>query len=170
MEGKKNIIKELIPYIVIILVVVSIRSFIVTPIKVNGDSMVPTLKDGEILLLKKYDRTFERFDIIVFTYNQSRLIKRVIGLPGDYVEYRDDNLYINGKKIKENFVKNSKTKDFKMEDIELDKVSEGCYFVMGDNRNNSTDSRMIGEVCKEDIKGSTNFSLLPFNKFGKINK
>ena len=170
MEGKKKIIKELIPYIVIILVVVLIRSFIVTPIKVNGDSMVPTLKDGEILLLKKYDRTFERFDIIVFTYNQSRLIKRVIGLPGDYVEYRDDNLYINGKKIKENFVKNSKTKDFKMEDIELDKVSEGCYFVMGDNRNNSTDSRMIGEVCKEDIKGSTNFSLLPFNKFGKINK
>ena len=71
MEGKKNIIKELIPYIVIILVVVSIRSFIVTPIKVNGDSMVPTLKDGEILLLKKYDHTFERFDIIVFPPNFS---------------------------------------------------------------------------------------------------
>jgi len=170
MEGKKKIIKELIPYIVIILVVVLIRSFIITPIKVNGDSMVPTLKDSEILLLKKYDHTFERFDIIVFTYNESRLIKRVIGLPGEYVEYKNDELYVNGKKVKEKFTKNSKTKDFKMEDIELDKISKGCYFVMGDNRNNSTDSRMIGEVCAEDIKGSTNFSLLPFNKFGKINK
>jgi len=113
MEGKKKIIKELIPYIVIILVVVLIRSFIITPIKVNGDSMVPTLKDSEILLLKKYDHTFERFDIIVFTYNESRLIKRVIGLPGEYVEYKNDELYVNGKKVKEKFTKNSKTKDFK---------------------------------------------------------
>ena len=168
-KGKK-LIKELIPYIVIILVVVLLRTFIITPVKVDGQSMLPTLKDNEILLLKKYDRAFERFDVIVFNYNNSRLIKRVIGLPGDYVEYKDNKLYINGKHIKENFVRNSQTADFKLEDIELDKVSNGCYFVMGDNRNNSTDSRIIGEVCQEQIKGSTNFSIFPFNTFGKINK
>ncbi|MBR3363185.1 MAG: signal peptidase I [Bacilli bacterium] len=168
-EKQKNIIKEIIPYIIIIIVVVLIRTFIITPVKVDGASMVPTLDDKEILILKKYDHTFERFDIIVFDYNDNRLIKRVIGLPGDHVEYRNDKLYINGKRVKETFVRNSKTQDFKLEDIELDKVSKGCYFVMGDNRGNSTDSRIIGEVCEEDIKGSTNLSIFPFNKIGKIN-
>ena len=168
-EKQKNIIKEIIPYIIIIIVVVLIRTFIITPVKVDGASMVPTLDDKEILILKKYDHTFERFDIIVFDYNDNRLIKRVIGLPGDHVGYRNDKLYINGKRVKETFVRNSKTQDFKLEDIELDKVSKGCYFVMGDNRGNSTDSRIIGEVCEEDIKGSTNLSIFPFNKIGKIN-
>lgn len=167
-EKEKNILKEIIPYIVIVIVVVLIRSFIITPVKVDGASMVPTLSDNEILILKKYDHTFERFDIIVFDYNNNRLIKRVIGLPGDYVEYKDDKLYINGKHVKEPFTRNSNTTDFKLEDIELDKVSKDCYFVMGDNRDNSTDSRIIGEVCMEDIKGSTNFSIFPFNSFGKI--
>ena len=169
-EKKKNIISEIIPYVVIVIVVVLIRSFIVTPVRVDGLSMVPTLSDREILILKKYDHSFDRFDVIVFEHDGNRLIKRVIGLPGDYVEYKNDKLYINGKHIKEKFVRNSETADFKLEDIELDKVSEGCYFVMGDNRENSTDSRIIGEVCAEDIKGSTNFSIFPFSKFGRINK
>lgn len=169
-ENKKNILKELIPYIVIIIVVLIIRTFIITPVKVDGESMVPTLKNNEILILKKYDHTFERFDIIVFDYGKNRLIKRVIGLPGDYVEYKNNKLYINGKHVKETFVRNSKTADFKLEDIELEKVPKNCYFVMGDNRNNSTDSRIIGEVCKDTIKGSTNFSIFPFKNFGKINK
>ena len=168
-EKKKNIVKEIIPYIIIIIVVVLIRTFIITPVKVDGASMVPNLHDKEILILKKYDHTFKRFDIVVFDYNGSRLIKRVIGLPGDYVEYRNDKLYINGKRVKETFVRNSKTMDFKLEDVELDKVSKGCYFVMGDNRGNSTDSRIIGEVCDDDIRGSTNLRIFPFNKIGKIN-
>ena len=159
-EKKKNLFKEIIPYLIIILVVVLIRSFIITPVKVDGESMLPTLADNEILILKKYDHKFKRFDIVVFDYNNNRLIKRIIGLPGDYVEYKNDKLYINGKRIK----------DFKLEDIELDKISQGCYFVMGDNRGNSTDSRIIGEVCENEIKGSTNLSIYPFNKIGKINK
>lgn len=165
----KKVIKEIIPYIAIILIVVLIRSFIITPVRVDGSSMEPTLKEGEILILKKYDNSFERFDIIVFNHNNNRLIKRVIGLPGDYVEYKNDKLYINGKHVKENFVRKSTTSDFKLEDIDLKKVPKNCYFVMGDNRNNSTDSRIIGAVCKKQIKGSTNFSLFPLNDFGKIN-
>ena len=68
-KEKKNIIKELIPYIVIIFIVVLLRTFIVTPVQVEGTSMYPTLKDNEILFLKKYDHSFERFDVVVFDYN-----------------------------------------------------------------------------------------------------
>ena len=118
----EKIIKELIPYIIIIVVVVLIRSFIITPIKVDGASMEPTLNDNEILILKKYDHSFDRFDVIVFEHNGNRLIKRVIGLPGDYVEYKNDKLYINGKYIKETFKTNTETSDFKLEDINLKKV------------------------------------------------
>ena len=82
-------IKEVLPYIVILLVVILIRTYIITPVIVNGESMSPTLKNNELLLLKKYDKKIERFDIVVFKYNDSRLIKRVIGLPGDKVEYKD---------------------------------------------------------------------------------
>ena len=169
-EGtERNILKEAIPYILIIVVVVFIRSFIITPVQVDGESMVPTLKDDEILILKKYDHSFERFDVVVFNYNGNRLIKRVIGLPGEYVEYKDNKLYINGVYVKENFSRNSETADFKLEDIELTKVPKDSYFVMGDNRNNSTDSRVIGPINKERIKGSTNLSIFPFDDFGKIN-
>ena len=169
-KEKKNIIKELIPYIVIILIVVLLRAFIITPVQVEGTSMYPTLKDTEILLLKKYDHSFERFDIVVFDYNGSRLIKRIVGFPGEYVEYKDNKLYINGNRVKEDFISTQKTGDFKLEEIGYDVIPDDYYFVMGDNRNNSTDSRIIGLVHKNDIAGSTNLSLFPFSEAGKINK
>lgn len=168
-KSKKNIFKELLPYAIIILVVVLIRTFIITPIQVDGSSMYPTLEDGEILILKKYDKSYERFDVVVFDYNGSRLIKRVIGLPGDTIEYKNNKLYVNGEKVTENFDRSSDTMDFKLEDIECDKIPKGKYFVMGDNRNNSTDSRIIGLVDEKDIKGSTNLSIFPFDKIGTIN-
>lgn len=162
-----NKIKELIPYIVIIVVVLIIRTFIVTPVQVVGTSMVPTLSDKQILLLKKYDKDYERFDIVVFKYDNSTLIKRIIGLPGEYVEYRNSNLYINGKKIKEEFI-DTKTEDFTLSKLDYKKIPKGYYFVMGDNRSNSTDSRFIGLVSEKDIKGTSSFSLFPIKKFGKI--
>ena len=170
MKENKNFVKEAIPYIVIIIVVILIRTFIITPVKVDGDSMLPTLKDKEFLLLKKYDKSFNRFDVIVFENGGDRIIKRVIGLPGEKVEYKENKLYIHGKYIKENFKRNSKTADFKLADIKLKKVPKNSYFVMGDNRNNSSDSRFFGPVPKEKIKGSTNLSIYPFKRAGKINK
>ena len=98
-----KIIKELIPYVVIFLIVIIIRTFIVTPVIVSGSSMAPTLHDGEILLLKKYDKKYERNEIIVFDYQGSKLVKRIIGLPGEIVEYESGKLYINGVETEEMF-------------------------------------------------------------------
>lgn len=159
-----KILKGLLPYIIIFLTVVLIRTFILTPVIVSGTSMADTLKDGEILILKKYDKTYERFDIVVFNLGDSKLVKRIIGLPGETVEYKDGILYINGQKIDDPFAKN--TKDFKLSQLDVDVIPEGYYFVMGDNRNNSTDSRIIGLISKDMIEGSTSFSLWPF---GSIN-
>lgn len=163
----KQKIKELIPYIIIIVVVILIRTFILTPVQVVGTSMVPTLSDKQILLLKKYDKDYKRFDIVVFKYDDSTLIKRIIGLPGEYVEYRKNNLYINGKKIEEDFIKTT-TNDFKLSELNYKKIPKGYYFVMGDNRNNSIDSRYIGLVSEKQIKGISTFSLFPIKKFGSI--
>ena len=161
-----KILKELIPYIVIVIVVVLIRTFIVTPVLVNGSSMYPTLKDNELLILKKYDSSYNRYDIVVLDYKDEKLIKRVIGLPGETVEYEDGILYINGKEAEDEFA--SVTSDFKSSELIAGTIPEGYYLVMGDNRNDSVDSRMIGLISKDDINGVTNFSLWPFGTFGKI--
>ena len=86
--------KSLIPYVIIIFVVAIIRTFFVTPVRVNGSSMDPYLKDGEILILNKTDRSYDRFDIIVTKVNGTNLIKRVIGLPGENIEYRLSLIHI----------------------------------------------------------------------------
>lgn len=170
-EKTLKIVKSLLPYIIIIIIVVLIRTFIITPVQVDGMSMYPTLDDNEILLLKKYDKNYRRFDIVVFDYEGSRLIKRIVGLPGDTVEYRNNKLYINGKYIKEDFLpKYQETYDFNLAKLGITKVPKDHYFVMGDNRTNSTDSRIIGPISKDQIDGTTNFALFPFSDFGNFNK
>ena len=160
----KKFIKELIPYIVIIIVVVLIRTYIVTPVIVVGDSMVPTLKDGQILLLNKFDykiNDIERYDIVVIKVGNGEIIKRVIGLPGENIEYRDNTLYINGHE--EETIYNFDTEDFTLTDIcECDKIPQDKYLVLGDNREVSSDSRgPIGLIDIKDIKGSTKLSIWP---------
>lgn len=155
-----NIIKAVIPYIIIIITVVVIRTYVLTPVIVSGTSMDDTLKNGELLLLKKYDKSYERFDIVVFDYGDSKLVKRIIGLPGETLEYKDGVLYINGEEVEDPFA--LATKDFKLSDLNIDVIPEGHYFVMGDNRSNSSDSRIIGPISVETINGTTSFSLWPF--------
>ena len=174
-ETKKQkisgVLKATLPYIIIIIVVALIRTFIITPVQVEGMSMFSTLNDKEILLLKKYDKNYKRFDIVVFNYNNTKLIKRIVGFPGDTVEYKNNKLYINGKYVKESFLKNNqKTVDFKLEELGYEKIPRDYYFVMGDNRTNSTDSRIIGLVSSSDIEGTTNFAIFPLSDFGNFNK
>lgn len=162
-----KIIKELWSYVLIIIIVLLIRCFVVSPIRVDGSSMVPTLKDGDFLLLKKYDKEIERFDIVVLKNGSDKLIKRVIGLPGEHIEYIDNELYINHEKIVD-IKLFTKTNDFMLEDLGVSVIPDDYYFVLGDNRTNSTDSRIIGLVSKKDIQGTVDFRIFPFNKFGSI--
>ena len=160
----KKFIKELIPYIVIIIVVVLIRTFIVTPVIVVGDSMVPTLKENQILLLNKFDYKFneiKRYDIVVIKVGNGEIIKRVIGLPGENIEYRNNALYINGHE--EETIYNFDTENFSLEEIcDCSRIPQDKYLVLGDNREISSDSRgPIGLIDKENIKGSTTISIWP---------
>lgn len=154
-----KILKEIIPYIVILVIVVFIRTYIITPVIVSGTSMNNTLHDGDILLLNKFDKSYNRYDIVVFDFEDSKLVKRIIGLPGETVEYKDGILYIDGKETIDSFA--PITNDFKLSQLNITIIPENYYFVMGDNRNNSSDSRIIGLVSKNDIDGTTNFSLWP---------
>lgn len=156
-------LRELIPYIIVIVVVVFIRTFIVTPVKVNGTSMYPTLDGGEIMLLNKLGK-IDRYDIVVLKIDaeNDNLIKRIIGLPGETVEIKDNKVYINDKEFEDSFGYGIT--------YNIDKVTLGDdeYFVLGDNRIVSLDSRVFGKIKKKDIKGTTNFIIYPFKKIGKV--
>lgn len=167
MNHIKKITKEYLPYIILLLIVVFIRTFLVTLVQVDGTSMESTLHNNEILLLNKLDKNYQRFDIVVLKYNKERLVKRIIGLPGEQVRYRNNHLYVNGKKIKETFIK-EKTGNFNITELGYQKIPEGYYFVVGDNRDNSLDSRYIGLIKKDQILGTTKIRIFPFTKIGKI--
>ena len=162
-----KLLKEIWSYFAIIILVLIFRTFIISPVSVDGDSMYSTLKDKEMLLLKKYDKSFDRFDIVVFQHGSSKIIKRIIGLPGEYVEYKNNELYIDGEII-EDVKLLTDTPDFKLEELNLSIIPEDMYFVLGDNRTNSLDSRTIGLIEKEDILGTVDFRVFPFKRFGKI--
>lgn len=165
---KKETKKELIIYGSIILAIILIRMFVITPVRVNGSSMYSTLKDGEIMILNKLDyklHDIERFDIVVVKTDEKKIIKRVIGLPGETLKYEDNTLYINDKKIDEPYLKDA-TEDFNITSLGYDKIPDDCYFVLGDNRDNSSDSRIIGPVKKSQITGSASLVLFPFSEAG----
>lgn len=168
----KKKIKPFLPYIIIIVVVLFVKAFIVTPIKVNGESMYPTLEEGDIMILNKtayYFNKPKRFDIVVVNMPNEYLIKRVIGLPGEHIEYINNTLYVNGKKVQENF-KHGKTEDFNIEKLGSNTVPEDSYLVMGDNRESSLDSRELGFMKIDQLLGRTSLIILPFNRMGNANK
>lgn len=166
-KAHKDVFLDFLPYIIIVLVVLIIRSFIATPVRVNGSSMETTLLNGETMILNKLAikvKGVNRWDIVVIKTSDSFIIKRVIALPGETIKYEDETLYINNKKVKDNYSL-SETEDFK--EIVLDKDE---YFVMGDNRYVSQDSRVVGPIKKETIIGKTNIRLFPIDKLGLIKK
>ena len=165
---------------IILIVVVLIRTYIVTPITVVGNSMVPTLHNKELLLLSKISykiHDIDRWDIVVIKENDW-IIKRVIGLPGEKIEYKDEVLYINDKEVEDKY-SNGETKDFDMYDIylaglsekkedktdkEFETIPKGYYLVLGDNREISKDSRTVGLIKEDEIQGKAIFRFWPLNK------
>ncbi len=165
-EEEKNedkfTLKEFIIYTLIIVLIILFKMFVATPILVSGASMEATLSNKDVLILNKMTYRFndiKRFDIVVVDDGSENIIKRVIGLPGEKVEYINNELYINGKKIKENY-NHMKTEDFEFV------VPDNEYFVLGDNRGVSVDSRILGTFSKREILGKANLVIFPFSKFG----
>ncbi|MGO2083866.1 signal peptidase I [Vagococcus sp.] len=178
-------IKDLLWYVGLIIVLILLKVFVFTSVIVSGDSMNPTLVDRERIISLKMTK-IDRFDIVTFPAPDEpskKYIKRVIGMPGDTIEYKDDQLYLNGKIYKEPYLDELKkgndpdllpeglpvTKDFTLEEVTgQTKVPEGHYFVMGDNRQNSKDSRMIGFIDEATILGDVKFSFWPVSKWGLV--
>lgn len=159
-----------------VLAAVSIRAFLFSPIIVDGESMMPTLQNEDRMIVNKI-QDLERFDIIVFHASEEEdYIKRIIGLPGDYIEYKNDVLYINGKEYEEPYLDEQKealfdeqlTPDFTLDDTPVngEVVPEGHFFVMGDNRRYSKDSRHIGAVPIEQVEGEAKVIFWPLKDIG----
>jgi len=155
-------IKEVIPYIIIIIVVVLVRTYLFTPAIVSGSSMEDTLHNNELVLVNKIALKdgINRFDIVIVEVENSLLIKRVVALPNEKIEYKNNELYINDEKIETK--EYPETFDFKAE------TKNNEYYLLGDNRGVSKDSRILGAFNKEKIKGKVNIILFPFKRFGNI--
>ncbi|OCA84550.1 signal peptidase I [Bacillus sp. FJAT-27225] len=161
-------------FIVGIIIFIFIRTFFFSNYVVEGESMMPTLKDGNKLMVNKIGfqiTDLDRFDVIVFHANEREdYVKRIIGLPGDEIEYKDDKLYINGEEYEEPYLDGYRqmqpgqplTGDFTLTDITgKKKVPEGKLFVMGDNRLESWDSRHFGFIPSHEVVGKVNLLYWP---------
>ncbi|RSD29311.1 signal peptidase I [Mesobacillus subterraneus] len=156
---------------------VFIRVFFFSNYIVEGESMVPTLEEGNKVVVNKlgYETDdLKRFDVIVFHANEEEdFVKRVIGLPGDKIEYREDQLFVNGKKVNEPFLEVYRnespggylTGDFTLEDLTgEERVPKGMLFVLGDNRLGSWDSRQFGFISEKQVVGKVNLRYWPLEE------
>jgi signal peptidase I len=146
-------------------------TFVAQAFRVQGTSMLPMLEDGERIIVNKFLYRFhaiERGDVVVFWYPRDpsvSFIKRVVGLPGDVIEVRAGTVYVNGQPLKEDYV-DAKFRDD--ESYSAVDVRRGYYYVLGDHRNSSNDSRSWGEVPEKYIYGRAVFRFWPFSKIGVI--
>ena len=172
---KKNELWEWIKALLIaVLLAVVIRYFLFAPIVVDGLSMMPTLHDQDRMIVNKFSYTIgepDRFDIIVFHAPENKdYIKRVIGLPGETIEYKDDTLFVNGKAYEEQYLTEYKKEviDGPLTEPLKITVPEGELFVMGDNRRFSKDSRHIGTISMDEVLGKTSVIYWPLEDVGII--
>ena len=165
----KEFIIDLIKLLVVVVVILFLMIYIVSVTQVVGNSMYSTLKDGDVLILNKFKYRFfdiKRGDIISLENDDTKyLIKRVIGLPGDSISIKDNTLYINGEVYIENYLEEGLVyDDFELSSLGYQVIPDDMYFVLGDNRADSVDSREIGLVSKDDIIGKISFRIWPLNK------
>ena len=162
-------------FIVAFIIVGGVYFFLGRPFTVSGASMYPTLHNGDRMVLSKVG-DIHRFDVVILKAPDENVeyIKRVIGMPGDTVEMKSGILYINGKKVDQPFINTEALAkqtvfmdDFTLESLTGEsKVPEGKYFVLGDNRGVSKDSRMIGFIDRSAIEGKAVFTIWPFGRIG----
>lgn len=162
----KEFIKDSLKYLIVVAIVFFIALFVISFEQVVGPSMKGTLDAGDVTIVNKLVykfRTIKRNEIVSINQKDKIMVKRVIGLPGEHIEYKDNKLYVNGSLVLENNI-SVETKDFKLEDIGYETIPKDMYFVLGDNRTNSSDSREFGLVKKDEIIGKIVMRLYPFSK------
>ncbi|WP_373306739.1 signal peptidase I [Lederbergia ruris] len=177
MEDKQNKYEWLKTLAFVVIITIAIRTFLFTPVTVDGASMEPTLHDREKIIVSKtinWVGEIHRGDIVIIKDREEKLnyVKRVIGLPGETIEMENDHLRINGKEIKESYL--TEAKEFTSqhgtkltENFGPMIIPEDHYFVMGDNRPNSMDSRgvapfSLGYIPKDRIIGKSKLVIFPF--------
>ena len=172
-KPKKSIKQEIFEWIMVFVVAAAlafvVRTFIFEPVRVDGASMMDTLVDGEYMIATKFDYLLgdpERFDIVICNYPNTNdgmyRVKRVIGMPGDIIQLLSGQLYINGEHVEQDFDMHSITENYGPYTVPQDH-----YFVLGDNRNNSKDSRsaLVGPLPRNMIKGHVRAVVFPFGNF-----
>lgn len=168
------LLREIAEVVVLALILYIGISFAVQAVHVEGLSMWATLDDNDYLIANKIDYRLhppQRGDIIILrppTNNTTDFIKRVIGLPGERMIIRDGAVYIDGQKLDEPYLPEAWTSDNTYRDGIEQVIPPNEYFVMGDNRNRSQDSRFFGPITRDRIDGKAWFRIWPLNNFGSI--
>lgn len=168
----KEFLSDTIKYIIFIVVILVIAVYVVGLQQIVGPSMTPTLRNGDIVILDKLSYRFseiKRDDIVALYYADTKfLVKRVVGLPGETVEFKNNKLYINGKYYEEKYLGDDiVTDNFSLEELNYTTIPDDMYLVLGDNRGDSMDSRDsdVGLIPKKDIYGKVRFKIWPINEF-----
>ncbi len=178
----KEWIKNIGELVLVAILTYLIFTYIVKPVSIEGHSMMPSINDADLAIVDTIglrQNGVKRFDVVIIDCDrlQERLIKRVIGLPNETIEYKNDRLYVDGRYIAEPFLDKQYMKDTIAEsgltrftsDFKIT-LKDNEYFVMGDNRPHSEDSRAVGTFGREDFIGKNGFIIFPFSHFGYLNQ
>ena len=170
---------DAIRFLLVVLLVLLVRQFVFEPVRVKGRSMMSTLHNGEIMLVTKCDYLLgapSRQDVIICHYPGRYLdkwklipqyfVKRLIGLPGDTVEIREGVVFVNGRELYEPYLDSAHTR--RKSNMEPRLLGEDEYFVLGDNRDHSNDSRRIGPIRRKDLVGRVRCVFLPWGQARRI--
>lgn len=175
MKKWKKTIVSIVEMVVVAVITICVFRFVVIPVRIDGDSMANTLHDEDVALVNAIgvnEKNIKRFDVVV-AYSEEldeKIIKRVVGLPGETIAFENDVLYVDEKEVKQYFLDSYfveqscityNTENF-TEDFQIT-LGEDEYFLMGDNRLASTDSRVLGPFSIDDILGSQGVVIYPFS-------
>ena len=149
---KKHDIRFWIIFFIVVAIAVTLRIFVFEFVNISGESMSPTLENGQLIVIYKVEYTPSRGDIVVFNSPDGKeLVKRVIGLPGETLKIEDGIIYVNGESIADEYQFSTTAS------LPATTILDGSIFVLGDNRDHSSDSREFGSIKITDIRGKMTF-------------